>query len=152
MTMIDLLPKATPLSRDECQGMTLIEVVIATALALLLSVGLLAVGLRIQRLGEYSRCATEARALAKERLEGIISMSLDNLRSGSMTMLQSDTNSSLRGYPILLQTRLVWHAGNGSVWTNPLNAAYAEVHTDIIFWSALNEKNMTNTYSMIIDE
>jgi type II secretory pathway pseudopilin PulG len=152
MIMIGPLTKRTLLSRAECQGMTLIEVVIATALALLLSIGLLAVGLRIQHLGEYSRCATEARALAKERLEEVISMGIDNLRSGSMTVLQSDTNSSLRGYPILRETRIVWHAGNGSISTNPLNAAYAEVHADVIFWSTLNEKNTTNTYSMIVEE
>ena len=139
-------------TRNRRAGLTLIEVMIASGLVLLLALGLLSVGMKIQHMGEYSRYATEARALAKERMEEIISMGIDNLRPGGLTLFLTDTNTTTRGYPVIRQTRLIWHAGDGSVVTGSLNGVYAEVHSDVIFWSPLSDRYLTNTYSVLIEE
>lgn len=132
-------------------GMTLIEVLVASVLVVLMGLGLFALGLNAQRMGEYSRCATEARGLANERMEELVSQGIEGLRSASLVYLRPDTNTSLRGYPIMRSTRLVWRLGNGTI-TNSTDGCYAEAHVDIVFWSPLVGRNTTNTYSTLIEE
>lgn len=128
--------------------MTLVEVVIAMALVALLSAGLIGVSLTTRRFSEHNRLATEARTLAKDRIEDLVATRIDNLTAPGLTLLQTDTNESSRGYPIVRSARLVWHMADGSV--TAATGTYAEVNIDVSFLSPLFDKTVTNTYSMLI--
>ena len=131
-----------------CEGMTLIEVVVAMTLALLLCAGLYHVGVKTYAYGEDNRSSTEARYYGKERLEEIIAAGRANL-TGSATILQPDTNTSIRGYPIIRIPRVVWHTADKAI-TGSSNAIYGEVHVDVTYWSPLFSTTMTDTFSTII--
>jgi len=130
-------------------GLTLIEVVIGMALAVLLCLGLISVSLKTQHFSEYSRLATEARSLAKERMEDIMAAGFDTLKNPSYSLLLPDTNTSSLGYPIVRDTHVVWHMGDGSI-TSAETGTYAEVHVDVSYMSPLTGRGATNTYSMIV--
>jgi prepilin-type N-terminal cleavage/methylation domain-containing protein len=129
-------------------GMTLIEVVVAMALAVLLCAGLYKVGVKTYAYGEDSRSSTEARYYGKQRLEEIIATGRANL-TGSPTILQATTNTGIQGYPVITIPRVVWHTGDKAV-TGSSNAVYGEVHVDVAYWSPLFSTTMTDTFSTII--
>jgi len=131
-------------------GTTLVEVLVAASLVLLLGAGLIALGLSARRLAEYSRVATEARSLGRERLEAMVSLGKENLALSSCSLLNADTNASSSGYPIVRRTRVVLHGGDGSVVGISSNA-YAEIHVDVVFPSVLSKRQATNTYSMLLE-
>lgn len=132
--------------------MTLVEVVIALALATLLCGGLYAIGLRTIRYAAHSRLATEARGMAKERIEDIISVGLTSLVNPSCTLRRTTTNTTGQGSTVVRSARCVWHAADGGVVTNSGAAAYAEVHVDITYRSQLSDRAITDTFSCIVAE
>ena len=136
------------IKQADCSGMTLVEIVVAMALALLLCAGLYKVGVKTYAYGEDNRSSTEARYYGKERLEEIIATGRANL-TGSATVLQTDTNTSIRGYPIIRIPRVVWHTADKAV-TGSSNAIYGEVHVDVTYWSPLYSSTKTDTFSTII--
>jgi len=129
--------------------MTLVEVTIAMALTAMISGGLYAVGLEARKLTEHNRVATEARSLAKERLEEMISVGSLNLAKPTCMLANADTNQSLHGYTIVRQPRVVWHAVDGSVVATS-NAVYAEVHVDVSYESRITKGQISDTYSTIL--
>ncbi len=139
-------------TRNSASGMTLVEVVIALALATLLCGGLYAVVLRTIRYSAHSRLATEARGIAKERIEDIISVGLTNLVNPSCTLLKTTTNTTGQGHIVVRSPRLVWHTADGGATTNSASAAYAEVHVDITYRSQLSDRALTDTFSGIVAE
>ncbi len=141
--------RAKQARRSRRSGLTLIEVVVAIALIALMSVGLLGVGLRARRFSETDRLATEARALARERMEELVAIGRARLAQETCTLLNSDSTMSTFDRPIVRVPRLVWHAGDGSV-VAAAAAAYAEVHVDVIYTSPLAGRAVTNTYSTLI--
>jgi prepilin-type N-terminal cleavage/methylation domain-containing protein len=136
------------IENSDCRGMTLIEVVIALALSVLLCAGLFQVGLKTYAYGENSRAATEARYYGKQRLEEMIATGRANLAASS-SLLLSDTNSGIEGYPIIRIPRVVWHTADRSV-TGSSNAIYGEIHVDVAYWSPLYSTTVTDTFSTII--
>ena len=130
-------------------GMTLVEVVISMGLVALLCSGLYAVGLNARRFAEHNRLATEARSLAKERMEEMYAIGAANLAKSGCTLVNSDTNTSSTGYPIARHPYLVWHAADGSVVGSDL-ARYAEVHVDVAYRSPLIKRQITNSYVMVV--
>jgi type II secretory pathway pseudopilin PulG len=141
--------KRVPVAQAEgVGGMTLVEVVIAMALVALMSAGLISVGLATRRFSEHNRIITEARTLAKDRIEDLVATRIDNLTAPGLTLMNSDTNLSSRGYPIVRSVQLVWHAADGTVAAS--TGTYAEVSCNVSFMSPLYKKTMTNTYSMLI--
>jgi Tfp pilus assembly protein PilV len=132
-------------------GMTLVEVVIAMCLISLVCGGLYALNIKTMRFGEHNRLATEARSLAKERLEELISVGALNLAKPSCTMLNTDTNLSSRGYPIIRQPQIIWHAADGSVVAST-NAAYAEIHMNVNYRSPLTKSLLVDSYPMILQK
>lgn len=129
--------------------MTLVEVVIAMALSVMLCAGLYAVVLKAEQFADHNRLATEARSLAKERLEEMFALGAENLAKFSCTLLGSDTNLSSTGGTIVRRPHLVWHTADGGV-TDSVSAAYAEVHVDVSYSSSLIKRRMTNSYSVIV--
>lgn len=129
-------------------GMTLVEVVIAMALVAMLSAGLIGLSLRTRKFSEHNRIATEARTLAKDRIEDLVATRIDNLTAPGLTLFRTDTNESSRGYPIVRSADVVWHAADGSVVAS--TGTYAEVTVNVSFLSPLFNKTLTNTYSMLI--
>jgi Tfp pilus assembly protein PilV len=129
--------------------MTLVEVVIAMALITMVIGGLYAVGLKSIRFTEHNRLATEARGMAKERLEDIIAVGMANLANTSCTLTNRSTNLTSRGDVVVRQPRVAWHAADGSV-TNLSAAVYAEAHVDVSFRSQLSIGIVTDTYSSIV--
>lgn len=117
---------------DTRSGVTLLEVCVAMALTTLMCVGLYAVGLQARKFAEHSRVATEARSLAKQRLEEMISAGLANLVKPTCTLTAPITNQSSLGYTLVRRPRIVWHAADGSV-VAASNAIYAEVHVDVTY-------------------
>lgn len=129
--------------------MTLVEVVIAMLLATLLAAGLFAVGLKARHFVEHSRVTTEARALARERLEEMVALGRDGLAQSSCTLLVPDTNQSTVGYEIIRVPHVTWHTGERAV-TGVASGVYAEVRIDVSFQSPLSGRTLTNSYPMII--
>ena len=129
--------------------MTLIEVLIAMAIAALICAGLFPVGLTVRRFAEHSRLASEARLLAKERLEEMISVGRLNLALPSCTLSMRSTNLSSQGYSIVQQPQIVWHAADRTV-VDATAAVYAEAHVDVTYRSPLLKRPSTDTYSTII--
>ena len=140
---------SAPLS-DSRRGMTLIEVLIAIAIVALMCAGLLPVGLKARRFAEHNRLATEARLLAKERLEEMISVGRPNLALPGCTLSNACTNLSSQGYSIVQQPQIVWHAADGTV-VAAAAAVYAEAHVDVTYRSPLLKQPSTDTYSTIIE-
>ena len=134
---------------DSSSGISLIEVVIAMALAALICAGLFPVGLKARQFAEHSRLATEARLLAKERLEEMISFGRLNLAKPSCTLTITSTNLSSQGYSIARQPRIVWHAADGGV-VAATAGVYVEAHVDVKYQSPLLKQPSTDTYSTII--
>jgi len=122
---------------------------VASALVSVMAVGLFSIGLKSQGFGEHSRTATEARELAKAKLEEVVAAGIDTLKTQPGTLFQVDTNYSNRGFPIIRQPSIIWHTPNGAVATST-NGTYAEVHATILFWSPLFKNMVTNDYAMII--
>jgi Tfp pilus assembly protein PilV len=132
------------------QGLTLVEVLIAVFFATAICIGLYQIGWTARRYAEYSRLATEARSRAKELLEELNSYSLDDLRQPSF-LWRTETNESSMGYEIVRSPRVTWH-GSGTEVVGLSSGVYAEVHVEVAFRSPLWQKQMTNTFSMIITE
>ncbi len=130
-------------------GTTLVETAIAMALVTVMSGGLFAVGIKAQRYGEHNRVETEAASLAKERLEDMVAMGLQNLVKPTCSYRNTVTNQSTQGLTFVRVPRLAWHAADGSV-TNAEGAAYAEAHVDITYPSPLYGCTITDTYSTLI--
>ncbi|MFO7535321.1 MAG: hypothetical protein R6X19_06525 [Kiritimatiellia bacterium] len=128
--------------------MTLVEIMVAMFFASGVCAGLYQVGWQARRHAEYARLATEARELAKEKLEEILSYDLNDLRSSSYWW-NTETNFSSTGAPILRQARAVWHAADASV-TESSTGVYAEIHVDVAFRSPLWNAIATNTFSTIV--
>jgi type II secretory pathway pseudopilin PulG len=135
---------------DNSSGISLIEVVIAMALAALICAGLFPVGLKARQFAENNRLATEARLLAKERLEEMISIGRLNLAKPSCTLIHASTNLSSQGYSIVRQPRIAWHSANQSV-VAATAGVYVEAHVDVKYQSPLFKQTTTNTYSTIIE-
>lgn len=131
-------------------GLTLVEVVIAMALVALLCLGLFTVGLKSRRFAEHSRVATEARTLAKQRLEEIVAGGRLNLATPTYTLLGVVSNTSSRGYPIIRTPYVLWHAADGAS-VGASSGVYAEVHVDVSFWTPLFDRLLTNSFSMIVE-
>lgn len=132
-----------------CGGMTLVEVVIAMALTVLMCGGLYIVGGKARQFAEQDRLAAEARSLAKERLEEVISVGFANAIKPTCTVWQADTNTSSLGYTIVRQPRVVWHAADGSP-CGSTNAVYAEVHVAVSYLSPLIKTQIVDSYSVIL--
>lgn len=128
-------------------GVTLVEATIALGVLALLCAGVLLVTLHARRFAEHSRVATEAQALAKERLENMIALGCVRLRDSNLANI--DTNTSSLGQPVIRRPRIVWHMGDKAV-AGASTSVYAEVHIDMIFPTPLVKTPITNTFSMII--
>jgi type II secretory pathway pseudopilin PulG len=129
--------------------MTLIEVCVAMVITTLMSLGLYAVGLQARKFAEHNRLATEARSLAKERLEEMIAAGMPNLAKPTCALTATDTNMSSLGYTLVRQPRIAWHAADGSV-VAVSSAAYAELHVDVTYDSPMLKGQMTDTYSTLV--
>jgi type II secretory pathway pseudopilin PulG len=131
-------------------GFTLIEVVVTASLTVLMCMGLYASSFKARQTAEHNRLATEARALAKESMEELISVGCDALAQPTCMLLNSVTNQSSQKRVLVTQPRIVWHAADGSVAT-ATNAAYAEVHVDITYMSPMVRGMVTDTYSTLVE-
>jgi Tfp pilus assembly protein PilV len=144
--------KATPqrARSGNCDGMTLVEVLIAMGLVTLLCGGLYGMTIQARRFAEHSRIAVEARSLARERMEEIVSIGRENLSQPSSTLLQPGTYGSSLGPTFVVRSpRVIWHNADRSV-SSVSNGVYAEVHVDVAFRSPATRQMLTNTYSTIV--
>lgn len=130
-------------------GYTLVEVMIAMAFTASICLGLYQVGWRARRYAEYSRIATEARSLAKEKLEEINSHTFKSISQPECLLWNGDSNTSAMGSAIFRQPRVIWHDASKNV-VGVESSVYAEVHVDVEFRSPLWDKMMTNTFSLLI--
>lgn len=132
-----------------CSGMTLIEVCVALALTVFMTMGLFSAGLQVRRFSEHNRLATEARSLAMERIEEIIAVGRVNLAKDTLTLVNASATPSSLGYSIVRQPRVTWHAADGSVVAN--NGAYAEVSVNVSYTSPITGETVVDSYSTIIN-
>ena len=126
------------------RGLTLVEVMVAMALLSGICAGLYRVGWQARRYAEYARLANEARGLAKEKLEELVSHDLTELRA-SPSWWNADSNSSHTGASVVRQAHVVWHDPPYGI-----GASYAEIHVDVAFRSPLWNAIMTNTFSTLV--
>jgi len=130
-------------------GMTLVEVSIAMGLVCLLCAGLYSAGIMIRRIGEKNRLATEARSLAKERIEEMIAYGFENITKPSCQLLETNTLISARGYRITRTPHVIWHTADTRITTRDA-ADYAEVHVDVAFISPVSKHSISDRFSTLI--
>ena len=118
-------------------------------MVVMMCAGLYAVVLKARQFADHNRLATEARSLAKEKLEEMFAVGAGNLAKPSCTLLSADTNLSSTGSSIVRRPRITWHAADGSTVSSS-EASYAEVHVDVSYSSFLIKRPMTNSYSVIM--
>ncbi len=123
---------------------------VAMLLAILLSIGLFELGWKARRWSEHARVATEARSVAKQKLEELIAAGRDGLAKPGCLLANAGTNVSSLGQDIVLSPRILWHAGDKSVVSASSNV-YAELHLDVTFVSPLQSGRITNSFSMILN-
>ena len=133
----------------QCEGVTLVEVMVAMLLTAMLCAGTYTVGLYARGVSEKNRVAAEARSLARERLEEMIAAGKDNLAMASSTLADSTLHTCASGGSVKREPRLIWHAADGSI-TQAIGAAYAEVHMDVTYVSPVTHNEMKETISTII--
>ena len=131
------------------RGMTLVEVVIAMGVMAVLCLGLYRMGIQARRTVENNRLATEARTLARSRLEEMLAVGFANLAVPGCTLTNSDTNSSSLGYVVTRQPHVIWHTADGGV-TNDAGAMYAEASVRVSYYSPLAKRSVVDAYSTLI--
>jgi len=129
--------------------MTLVEVMVSCALLALVSAGLVAGGMAAIRMTHYLRTSTEARAMAKGRMEALTSGGKIRLMQPEYQLLKPYTNTVTLDHPIVLRTRLIWHDATGAVGSGISNE-YAEVHVDVEYFEPFKRGTKTDTYSGIV--
>lgn len=134
---------------QRCTGMTLVEVTIAMAVTTLMSAGIFSVALKTRAFAEHNRAATEARTLARERMEEMIAVGLEGLASPSCTLTQTTTNRTSLGTMIVRTPHVVWHAQDDAI-TNAEDAVYAEIHVDVAYHSPLQKTEVTDVYASLL--
>lgn len=132
-------------------GMTLIEMLLAMGITALMCGGLYTMGIMLRRSSEGTRIATEARAFAKERLEEIIALGLEDAAKSSCTLFETTLGKSSTGAVIQRTPSVVWHTYDGAVVTNASTADYAEVNVRVTYPTPLMGKMLTDTYSTIVN-
>lgn len=130
-------------------GMTLVEVMTAMALLTIVMGGLVACGSAAMRMADLIRLTTEARGLAKMRMEAVAGATRANLALSDYEVLRSVTNTSTIGDPIVVKTRIIWHTVLGTEGTAASND-YAEVHIEALYDSPLTHKPLVNTLSRLV--
>ena len=143
------LGQARPAGDAGKRGVTLVEAVIAVAIAATLCIALVSVGLKSQELAETSRMATEARALAKERLVEMLGLGYANLAMPSCTLLGTDTCISTLGYDVVRRAEMIWHDGDGAV-VPVEGAAYGEAVVRVTYPAPVGRRTLTDSYTTLI--
>lgn len=135
--------------RGGCEGMTLVEVMIAMGILGIMLGGLLYCVISAQRMGEYLRESTEARAWAKACMELLTAAGRDRIGQPGYQEVQMVTNYTSADHPMIRNVRMHWHDGNGQAASADSNE-YVEVHVDTVFYSAVAGGMSTTTVSGII--
>jgi prepilin-type N-terminal cleavage/methylation domain-containing protein len=130
-------------------GLTLIEVMTAIALLTIVLGGLVYCGSAAMRMADLIRLTTEARGLAKMRMEELAGATRAQLAEASFAALRPATNLSTINYPVVVQTRLSWHLASGAGATAASND-YAEVFVDVLYDSPVTRRRQVNTLPGLI--
>jgi hypothetical protein len=131
-------------------GFTILEVMVASALTLLVAGGLYAATLMAVRTVHSNRLAIAARGLGVERLEEVAAAGLANIALQAPYPVQ--TNRMEAGYESMLVTSVdvIGHAADQSVAASLAESAYAEVHVNVGFRSPFTKQMVTNRFSAIV--
>jgi len=134
-------------------GMTMVEVVISMSCAVLLSAGVYGVGIGVMRHSYALRIDTEVQCYAKEAVEEIIAIGLENLRKPNCSYLAT-TNRTNPSTNVEMErsVRVIWHDQDGAVVTSSDESlAYAEVHVDVTYGTLTGNTIRTITYSTLVN-
>ena len=134
---------------DRRSGMTMTEVVIASTITAILSGGLFMMGARIRQTVEYNRVATEARDLAKSRLEEIVALGFDKLASPSCTLTNMQTIVTDSGRTIIRKPEVIGHKYSSTV-CDVSDADYLEVNVGVEFISPISRNKISDNFMMIL--
>lgn len=130
-------------------GVTLIEVMTAIVLLSMVLGSLVFCGTAAMRMADLIRLTTEARGLAKMRMEELAGATRSQLAESTFAALLPVTNLSTINYPVVVQTRLVWHLASGAIATAASND-YAEVFVDALYDSPVTRRQLVNTLPGLI--
>ena len=130
-------------------GVTLIEVMTAIVLLTMVLGSLVFCGTAAMRMADLIRLTTEARGLAKMRMEELAGATRSQLAESTFAALLPVTNLSTINYPVVVQTRLVWHLASGAIATAASND-YAEVFVDALYDSPVTRRPLVNTLPGLI--
>ncbi len=131
------------------RGFTLVEVLAASTFLTLMTIGLVACGLASIRTTQYMRVSTEARNLAKQRMETLTGAGREQLQVATYEALLPQTNTVTLGHPVILRTRLYWHNALGQITVAESNQ-YAEIHVDVEYYEPYLRRTKTDTFSGIV--
>lgn len=129
--------------------MTLVEVMVAMGILGIMLGGLFYCVIMAQRMGEYLRESTEARAWSKACLELLTAAGRDRIGQPGFQEVQTVTNYTSAHRPMVRSVRLMWHDGDGQTASAASNE-YVEAHVDTVFYSAIAGGMATTTVSGII--
>lgn len=133
--------------------MTLVEVVIAMGCAAFMSAGVYGIGTTVMRYSHQLRFDAEAQAFAKEALEEIIAVGLDDVKKPgfSYLSLQSRKNPSTN-VTMQRKARVIYHNADAAVVAvDDPELAYAEVHIDVSYRGLYGKNLRTVSYSTLVN-
>lgn len=128
--------------------MTLVEAVIATALLALVAGGLYAGGIMSRKLAVYNGLSVEAKGLAVEKLEEIVSGGVQDIVV--LAPYGAQTNVVRQGREIVRTIDVVGHDAYGGVDSNLAGSAYVELHVHSTFTSPISGRSVTNSLTTIV--
>jgi len=130
-------------------GVTLVEVMTAIVLLTIVMSGLVYCGTSAMHMVNLIRLTTEARGLAKLRMEEVAGSTRDQLAATGNGILIPVTNTVTFDYPVVVQTRIYWHTASGAIATAESND-YAEVHIDAMYDSPITGRHIVNTLTRLV--
>ena len=137
-----------------CEGFTLVEVVIASALLTLMAGGMYAGAIMAMRLIRFNAVSTEARALASQKLDETVALGFDGVVLG--TPFPAQTNRILHtplktdGIDVVREIAVIGHTEDHHIATNLASSSYLECHVDVTYVSPLNKRTRTDSISTLI--
>lgn len=143
---------ANKAKRTSCEGMTLIEVVIAMVLSVFVAGSIYAAGISVLRLSQTNRIMTEAHAFTKEGIESILAAGYDAFRGGHVPAQTNLVDTATHRVEIVRTTETIWHRPDGSVLTgaNGVDNGYAEITVTSSFRAPGTTKRTGSSLSAVL--
>lgn len=131
--------------------MTLVEVGVAMGIAGFMCMGLHSLGLGVVRTSHRLRVEVEAQAFAKDGLENIVFLGLDDIQKPNCSAVETVTRVSTTGVDMTRSVQIIWRDASGAVVGVNDPKDYAEVHVTVSFSAFGAVIPAVYTYSTLVE-